>query len=67
MGEIQEKVWVVMSSALVLGVGGVKVPSRARPKLIKVYDDRSDAREFAKRMNERFALCKYTVAGVKKG
>ena len=61
MSERQEKVWVVMKQGTVAGwLRGNAVPS-------KVFDDRQDARDYAKRMNSRSVTSKYSVKGVKKG
>lgn len=57
MSEIQEKVWVVIRYYMD-GVG--------MDKPAKVFDDRKDAREYAKRMNKSRKFG-YIVHGVKKG
>lgn len=58
MSELQEKVWVVMKHC-----GANRVASRP----VKVTDDRKDAREYAKRLNNFSTVFYYTVHGVKKG
>lgn len=57
MSEIQEKVWIVNKRRF-----GTSVL-----KPLKAFDDRSDARAFAKRLNQMSKMYDYTVAGVKKG
>lgn len=68
MGEIQEKVWVVSRARL------IKYTENGQEKLelglavpIKVFDDRSDAREFRKNKASRARNFKYFIDGVKKG
>lgn len=57
MGERQEKVWVVMRYYM---------DGRGIDKPNKVFDDRKDARAYAKRMN-RSIVFGYVVHGVLKG
>ena len=57
MGEKQEKVWVVM-----------KTRGAAYPNLpAKVFDDRQDARNYAKQIASRAKFMVYYVVGVRKG
>jgi hypothetical protein len=54
MGEKQEKVWVVSRYTISeTGVGAIKP--------FKVFDDRSDARAYTKRMNARSQRIGYCI------
>lgn len=57
MGEKQEKVWVVMKAR----------GNSYDAKPVKVFDDRSDAREYVKQLSARRTIHAYWVEGVKKG
>ena len=61
MSEKQETVHVVQRERLSLrgAIDGKQA--------VKVYDDREDAREYAKRMNQRSRKFQYTVDSCKKG
>lgn len=56
MSEKQETVYVILRQA-------PRVPVRP----IKVFDDRSDARAYVKRMNLRKGVASYSVAPTKQG
>ena len=58
MSEKQEKVWVVLRWEF--GYPDLSTPT-------KVFDDRKDAREFAKRYEARSQRFGYSVIGVRKG
>ena len=62
MGEKQEKVWVVMRDRSWHAERTFK--SKAP---VKVFDDRSDARSFAKSNRSMSKRFEYTVVGVLKG
>lgn len=64
MAEIQEKAHVIMRATLTK-VGPTTLLSSAKP--VKVYDDRDDARDYARRMNRTAKRYRYTVVPVKKG
>ena len=57
MGEIQEKVWVVMRAE----------SNTDNTQAVKVFDDRRDAREYQSRMQKRSKRYMYWYTGVKKG
>lgn len=57
MSETQEKVWVVMRRTIYSKDG----------QPVKVFDDRQDAREYAKRRRQASPTYSYAVVGVKKG
>jgi hypothetical protein len=57
VSEKQEKVWIVTRRRVGWG--------EAKP--MKAFDDRKDARDYAKRMNIKSNVYAYSVVGVKKG
>lgn len=57
MSEVQEKVWIVMRRKLFTKS---KTP-------VKAFDDRKDARAYAKQKNLRSENFNFSVSGVKKG
>lgn len=60
MGEVQEKCWIVMRTVRSLTRGTSTTP-------IKVFDDRADARAYAKQRAGGKVVANYSVVGVKKG
>jgi len=58
MGEIQEKVWVVMKD---------DTTTLRAPQPCKVFDDREDARRYVKAWKMATKRYLYRIVGVKKG